>query len=176
MKNLSLTFYLVAFVYVPLNLHLFLYPYPSPNLLSSSLKYDFAFEVSYGFRDSFWCLCVILTTPLSSPSHFLHISRSMKCWTFFSFWPAWNSKFSVRINVKTCLWTSSLDHRGIISPHTESFQNKQKPTEWNTGHGERKTTVWRTNNFQVIVFFLMCVCFKLCVRLWKGTFMLQKVA
>lgn len=52
MKNLSLTFYLVAFIYVPFNLHLCQYPYLSPNLLSSNLKYDFTFEVNYGFRHS----------------------------------------------------------------------------------------------------------------------------
>lgn len=139
-------------------------------------KYDFAFKVNYGFRHSLWCLCVIVTIPLSSPSHFLYISKSMKHWIFFSFWSAWNSKFSVRINVKAWLWSSRLEYRGIVSPHTRSSQNKQKPTEWNTGHSESKTPVWRTNNFQDIDFFLLCLCFKLCVRLCKGTSILQKVA
>lgn len=123
------------------------------------------FKVNYGFRHSLWCLCVLLINPLSSLSHFLYISKSLKCWTFFSCLSAWNSKFSIRINVKAWFWTSRLENRSTVSLHARSFQNKHKPTEWNTGHSERRTPVWRTNKFQEIGFFPRCVCFKLCVRL-----------
>lgn len=150
MKSLNLTFYLLGFIYVPFNLHIFQYFYVSPNLLSSSLKYDFTFEVNYGFRHLLWCLCVTYYSPVLTFS-FLTYFKKYEMLIIFSFWQTWNSKFSVRINVKW-LWTSRLEYRGIVSPPTRSLQNKQ-----NTWHSESKTPVWRTNNFQEISFSLVCV-------------------